>query len=271
MKRRKYISPGLIATALLIAMAMTGLCEALRLLLPQATGDVTWTEGGAILDASHADEGYVMIRRESDKKLKVRIVYEDSTLTYDLPGNGEYEVYPLQQGSGKYRITVYENVKGNSYAQVLSKSIDVNMKQDYSAYLYPNRYVDYDAESTVVALGAEITEGLTSNHEKAEAVLKWIVNNMRYDYIAAMTVKTGFVPDLETMLEKKSGFCFEFASVMCAMLRSQGVPTQLVMGDADGVYHAWCNVLIDGKWTRYDPTMAVTKGNVKKYIEEACY
>lgn len=271
MRRRRHISPGMIALILLILMAIAGLCEVLHMVIPQATGDVAWKEGGATLDASHAENGYVMISKASGKKLKVRIMYQDVTYTYDLPGDGEYEVYPLQKGSGKYKIVVYENVKGNSYAQVLTKSIDVKMKDNYSAYLCPNRYVNYSPESTVVALGAQITEGISGSKKKAEAIMNWMVKNLRYDYIAAMTVQSGFVPDLESMLEKKSGFCFDFSSAMCAMLRTQGIPAQLVMGDADGVYHAWCNVLIDGKWVRYDPTMDITKGKVKKYIEEACY
>lgn len=271
MKRWNRISPGLIALMLLVIMAVAGLCEVICMVIPRATGDIAWQEGGATLDASNAEKGYVMISKASEKKLKVRIMYRDITYTYDLPGDGEYEVYPLQNGSGNYKIVVYENVKGNSYAQVLTRSIDVKMETDYSAYLCPNRYVTYDEDSSVVALGAQITEGLSGSKAKADAVMNWMIRNLRYDYIAAMTVQTGFVPDLEKMLEGKSGFCFDFASCMCAMLRTQGVPTQLVMGDADGVYHAWCNVLINDKWVRYDPTMAITGGNVKKYIEEACY
>lgn len=271
MKRRMRISPGLIALVLLAAMAVAGFCEVLYMVVPQATGDVAWKNGGATLDASHAEDGYIMVSKKSSKKLKVRVMYNKKTYTYDLPGDGEYEVYPLQHGSGKYKVVVYENVKGNSYSQSLTKSFDVKMDNPYAAYLCPNRYVDYLPESTIVAVGSQLTEGLSGAEEKADAVMNWMAENFRYDYVAAKTVKSGFVPDLEVLLEEKAGFCFHFASAMCAILRTQGIPAQLVMGDADGAYHAWCNVLINDQWVRYDPTMAVTKGNMKKYVEEACY
>ena len=60
---------------------------------------------------------------------------------------------------------------------------------------------------------------------------------------------------------------------MTGMLRSQGVPTKLVVGYAGSVYHAWINVWsaeegwIDGviffdgtSWKRMDPTFA-SSGN----------
>ena len=67
--------------------------------------------------------------------------------------------------------------------------------------------------------------------------------------------QSGYVPDLDAMLEKKMGICFDFAALMGALLRSQGIPTQMVMGYADITYHAWNNILIDGEWVRYDATL----------------
>lgn len=265
------ISPGLIALVLLVVLAMAGLCEVLCMVVPQATGDVAWSEGGAVLDASNSGSGYIMVRKESSKKLKVRVMYNKATYTYDLPGDGEYEVYPLQRGSGKYKVVVYQNVKGNSYSQVMTKSFDVKMEDEKAAFLCPNRYVDYTPESSMVALGSQLTEGISESAKKADAVMDWMMENFTYDYDLARTVKSGYVPDLENLLIKKSGICFDFASAMCAMLRTQGIPSQLVMGYADNAYHAWCNVLIDDEWVRYDPTTAITRGKFKKYNEEACY
>jgi transglutaminase-like putative cysteine protease len=67
---------------------------------------------------------------------------------------------------------------------------------------------------------------------------------------------------------------------MTGMLRSQGVPTKLVVGYAGDAYHAWINVYsedtgwIDGviyfdgaKWMRMDPTFAANGGSdIMDYI-----
>ena len=83
--------------------------------------------------------------------------------------------------------------------------------------------------------------------------------------------QSGYVPDIDDMLETKMGICFDFSALMGALLRSQGVPTQMVMGYADITYHAWNNIYIDGEWVRYDATSAVTHTNIKQYTEEAVY
>ena len=62
-----------------------------------------------------------MVKMQSEKALKVRITGLNQ-YTYDLDGDGEYDVYPLQDGDGTYTVVVYEQVEGTSYAQVLSQS-----------------------------------------------------------------------------------------------------------------------------------------------------
>ena len=116
---------------------------------------------------------------------------------------------------------------------------------------------------------------MASDLEKAEAAYEYVVSNMTYDYMKAVMAVggqiSGYVPDLGEVLETKTGICFVFAALMCALLRAQGVPTQMVMGYADTTYHAWNNVYLDGEWTRFDATAAVTHADIKQYTEEAVY
>ena len=83
-------------------------------------------------------------------------------------------------------------------------------------------------------------------------------------------------------LKEKTGICFDYAALMAGMLRSQGVPCQLVVGYAGKAYHAWINVWseekgwIDGviyfdgeSWQRMDPTFASSadrSDSIMKYI-----
>lgn len=268
---RRWKRRSVLILAVLILLSVTGICEIINLVVPKADGTRAWEEGGARLDASHADSGYVMVRKSSKKKLKVRIIVDETTYTYDLAGDGQYEVYPLQQGSGSYKVVVYENVKGNSYAQLLSKNIDVKMNSEMAPFLCPNRYVDYNGETKVLKFASEMLEGIRSDREKAETVAKWMKKSFGYDYIAALTVKSGYVPDIDATFEKQSGMCFDFSVMMCAIMRSQGIPAKLIMGDADGTYHAWCKIWLDEKWVLFDPTMDIMGNKVSDYIEEAYY
>ena len=241
---------------------------------PEATGTVVYEGGGATVDASHIDQGYVMVKMSSSKKLKVRIT-GDNQYTYDLDGDGEYDVYPLQDGNREYSLVVYQQVEGNSYSQVLSRSLQPGMADENAPFLGPNRYIWYTPDSAVVQLGNELCAGLTTDREKANAIYQYVTSNYIYDYMTAMMVtagqQSGYVPDIDKMLETKMGICFDFSALMGALLRSQGIPTQMVMGYADITYHAWNNILLDGEWVRYDATSAVTFTQISQYTEEAVY
>ena len=110
----------------------------------------------------------------------------------------------------------------------------------------------------------------------------FVVKNLTYDTEKAKTVKSGYLPILDDVLESKTGICFDYASLMTGMLRSQGVPCKLVVGYAGTAYHAWISVYseetgwVDGAiyfdgttWQRMDPTfMSSGKGsaNIKKFV-----
>ena len=241
---------------------------------PEATGAKVYESGDAVVDASNIDQGYVMVKMSSSKKIKVRITGANQ-YTYDLEGDGEYDVYPLQDGNREYSLVIYQQVKGNSYSQVLSRTLRPEMSDENAPFLCPNRYTWYTPDSAVVQLGKQLCEGLSSDQEKVNAVYQYVTSNIIYDYMAAMMVtagqQTGYVPDLDEVLETKMGICFDYSALMGALLRSQGIPTQLVMGYADITYHAWNNIYIDGEWVRYDATSAVTHTKISQYTEEAVY
>lgn len=241
---------------------------------PEATGAKVYESGDAVVDASNIDQGYVMVKMSSSKKIKVRITGANQ-YTYDLKGDGEYDVYPLQDGNREYSLVIYQQVKGNSYSQVLSRTLRPEMSDENAPFLCPNRYTWYTPDSAVVQLGKQLCEGLSSDQEKVNAVYQYVTSNIIYDYMAAMMVtagqQTGYVPDLDEVLETKMGICFDYSALMGALLRSQGIPTQLVMGYADAMYHAWNNVLVDGEWVRYDATSAASFTKISQYTEEAVY
>ncbi len=116
-------------------------------------------------------------------------------------------------------------------------------------------------------------------------VYDFVVSHLTYDTALAQSVQSGYLPDLDKLLAGGKGICFDYAALMTAMLRSQGVPCKLVVGYVgaqDPAYHAWISVWtesdgwVDGAiyfdgavWQRMDPTFASSgKGSqaIMQYI-----
>ena len=65
-------------------------------------------------------DGYVMVTcNSSGKRLKVQVAAK-TTYTYDIQP-GSWTTFPLSDGNGTYKVTVFENVSGSKYATVLSE------------------------------------------------------------------------------------------------------------------------------------------------------
>ena len=258
------------------------------ILSPQASGTRTEENEKAVIDYSHVEDGYVMVRYkgETDKRLKVQVKNGDTTYVYNIKP-GEWNVFPLSLGDGAYTVQCCENVEGNKYSVVLSARIDAKMTDEFAPFLRPNQYVDYAKAEGTLAQASRLVRGKAAVLEKVGAVYDYVVKNLKYDYDLAKTVKSGYLPDLEQILTRKKGICFDYASLMTAMLRSQGVPCKLVVGYAGEAYHAWINVwcaeegwlekqiYFDGKsWVRMDPTFASTmksRSQAAKYVGDGSH
>jgi len=238
---------------------------------PSASKKTVYQKDGVTIDYGHASQGYVMVKhKKTDKELKVWIILGKKVYTYALDGCGEFEVFPLQMGNGKYEVQVYRKEKKN-VVLIASKTISVALDSPGSPYLYPSQYVDYTTDSKAVAKSMELCKGLSSDREKVRAIYAFCGRQIAYDYKLARSLKGGYLPDVDSVLDKKKGICFDYAALMACMLRVQGIPTQLVIGYADKAYHAWNHVLLDGKTFRYDATYASMGNRADTYTEERRY
>lgn len=207
--------------------------------VPLSPGVDTVSNEKATLDFSNAGEGYISVyHADTGKRVKLRIICGDSVYDHDVTA-GVTEYFPLSCGSGAYKIQLYEQTEGSRFAKSLEGEINAVFSQT-APFSYPNKYVNYGQASPVVKKAAEICAGKNGGIEKTAAIFKWVTDNVTYDKQLAATVQSGYVPDPEKTLEKKTGICYDYSSLMAAMLRSQGIPTRLVIGyAADNIYHAW--------------------------------
>jgi len=230
------------ATVLTCALFLTFPAQAANVRTPVADGTVTYGSSNLTVDASHTSDGYVMVKYSGKApRIKVRI-QKDTLYTYDLNTSGQYETFPLTEGSGTYTIQVFENVSGSMYSTALNKQISVQMPDPNSPFLRPNQFCNFNVSSAAMAMSDTLAGNITDPIKKVEAVYKYAVDNITYDYHKAATVQSGYLPNVDNTLSTKTGICFDYASLITAMLRAQDVPTKLVIGYTGNVYHAWISV-----------------------------
>ena len=257
-------------------------------LVPTAPGTSVIGNERISLDISNTAEGYLCARYAgSASRIKIFIITPDEVkYTYDLTAADDWAVLPLTGGNGVYQIEVYENVEGTSYSTLFKEpSLSVSLNDEFRPFLYPNQYTWFTADSETVKKAAELAQNADSDLDVITNVYNFTIGTIVYDDDKAAEAETGalagYLPDVDQVLESGKGICFDYAAVMTAMLRSQGIPVKLEIGYSGEAYHAWISAWVDeigwvdnviqfdGKsWTLMDPTLAANNSAdaVKKYV-----
>lgn len=255
-----------------------------EVLIPSADGTVTYGNELATIDASHADEGYIMVKYTGTKekvKLLITVPGFEKTYQYTFRSN-DFETFPLTGGSGTYTLEVRENVGGNNYALAYKLEEQFTINSDLTPFLYPNQYVNFTEDTKAVDKGTELAQGADTDLDVVASVYNYVVDNVTYDTDKAEDSERLklYLPDPDETLDTKKGICFDYAALMVTMLRTQRIPTRLEIGYAGTIYHAWISTYVDDigwvdgiiqfekdTWTMMDPTFAST-GKGDKATEE---
>ena len=199
------------------------------------------------------------------------------------PGQFVNTMPEYEEGDTKETILkkVEENISGTNYATCLYADLEVQITDTFGPFLYPNQYVNFNADSKVVTKGQELADGASSDLEVITRVYDYITQNITYDHVKASDPPTGYTSDVDAILTSGTGICLDYAAVMASMLRSQRIPTRLEVGYAQDAYHAWISIYtadtgwlngiieFDGNvWTLVDPTFGANTDDkaLKKFI-----
>lgn len=251
-------------------------------LLPKAGESALYENEAVRLDASESSKGYVILDYHGTaEKVKLQIKLPDGTI-YSYPLKQErIRSFPLTGGNGIYQISVLEHAYDDLYAVAFTQEIEVILEDEFLPFLYPNQFSWYDASSKATLLGISLSDKSSSDLEYLEQVYLWVTENISYDNEKAEQVTSDYVPDVDDTLGTGKGICFDYASLMVAMLRSQNIPTKLEVGYSGQVYHAWISVYLTdhgwvdniielkgNHWTLLDPTLASNndKEAVSQYV-----
>ena len=266
----------IICAALALFVCAVIIAAATGLKLPEATGKTVRKDGKITVDCSNMSEGYIMVKgKKSSKRLKIQIATAGAKLNYDLNSNGEYEVFPLQFGSGKYQVALFENVSGKKYSKEGSVKLSGKMENELSCFLYPNQYVNYDENTACVKYAQEMCKDMKDQGEIYKAVCTYVLQNFIYDYIKSVSVQSMSqqMPDIDGCWNSRMGICQDLSAMTCAMLRSQGIPARLMIGTVGAnTYHAWVVAVVNGDERFFDPTAELNASSkTETYTTERYY
>ena len=254
-----------------------------EVLVPEHPGTEVLGNEEAEIDITHIADGYFSAAYHGDsKKVKLQMTADAGlTYTYDLVPDGSWNVFPVSDGNGHYILGIYSNIEATMYAEVYSTELDVTLTDEFIPFLYPNQYVWFTEDTRAVARGAELCRSADTDLDCVTKIYQYVTGNIVYDREEAENVQSGYLPDVDEVMDTGKGICLDYSALMASMLRSQGIPTRMEVGYAGTAYHAWIScyldeigwinslIYFDGEnWSMMDPTMAASQGEkkLKKFI-----
>ncbi len=231
-----------------------GLTLAIMLILAMPTSTFAATQN----ISADLQQGIVNVQMANLSTSKILLLVEKDGVRYSYPiVDKDVNQFPLQLGNGDYTVRLMQNTEGNKYKELDKTTVSLELTNTNTVFLNSIQDIEWNDNQKSILKAKELTKGLKTDEQKVKAIYAYVTKNFKYDYAKAKTVTSGYFPNVESIYAKKTGICYDYSSVVAAMLRSVDVPTKLVKGYATptkGVYHAWNEVLVGGKWKVIDTT-----------------
>lgn len=194
------------------------------IITPTADGVKVYSNDDALIDASNSSQGYLMIKLKKAMSGSYRILVNADDInvryTFQLNNSGNYEVIPITEGSGSYTVSVLKVTSAGKGTVMFKQALSVSVSDSFLPFLTPNQFCMYNSGSSCVALSSTLCGGNKDTIAKTAAIYDYVINNISY-VSTAENGANGYIPVPDTVLANKSGICFDYASLMAAMLRSQ--------------------------------------------------
>ncbi|MCX7772136.1 MAG: transglutaminase-like domain-containing protein [Clostridia bacterium] len=238
---------------------LMGFYLCLMLVLPN-TSFIAAAQTAAEFDEANVGAGTIGARYvpENGARVKTRVQKGETPYDYDLFARTFFEYFPLQLGDGDYKLIIFENIIGDRYRAVKSEQIKVSLKDPLEVFKASVQMINWNRDMEVIKKADELCRGLKTDKEKIEVIHRYVIDSVSYDYEKIKKIDRTYVPDIEKTIKDGKGICYDYASVLAAMLRSQNIPTKLIKGYSDYVkeYHAWNEVYLydEKRWMVVDPT-----------------
>ncbi len=213
-------------------------------------------------DFTNNENGTVVIHYKNQTTLKMKVIVQNADQTYrqiyDMEGDAI--TVPLTAGNITYTIKLMRNIEGSRYSTVATANFTQNLSDTNEAFLYASAIVNFQYTDEIIKRAGELTKGCKTEREVVTAIHKYVVETLSYNQPFADKINAGnvtsYTPDLYTVYQTKKGICYDYAALLAAMLRSQGIEVRVVTGTPDPAttircYHAWNQIYDSATKTWY--------------------
>lgn len=132
-----------------------------------------------------------------------------------------------------------------------------DLPDDVLHYTLPSRYCQSDQLGD---LATQITHDIEPGYDQAEAIRKWIHENVKYEY-GTSDASTSAVDTAKNHI----GVCRDFTHLGISLCRALNIPARMVVGYLHQLdpmdLHAWFEAYVDGRWFTFDATQEKPRGN----------
>ena len=147
----------------------------------------------------------------------------------------------------------------------------------YDFYTEPQQYVDSDNEA-IIKLGQQLRGD--NDYQTAQSIIRHVNRLLNSPGPRENWVQ----PTASELLESPVGVCFDYAILMTALLRAEGIPARTISGLVfevplskasdwlhPGGSHAWVEFYADGKWHFADPTWNIVDRSDTAHLSYGTY
>ncbi len=196
-----------------------------------------------------------------------------------------FDVSGLLPGQ-KFKVTIKRDCESKVFNMDIPARSDSVLNSETRKFLEPSNRIESD-EPEIIAKAKELTEGVSTDYKKAQAIFEYVNINMIYDTSSAYA-NQGALSAFKSM----KGVCEEFTTLFIAMCRAVDVPSRAIegykledvyeSGDYSGdpdvlvgkklVNHVWAEIYLDGfGWVPVEPTIIYTiNGERAAYLNSFC-
>lgn len=264
------------------------------------------------INTNTASNGYVEIEYIEPNGFDIEVSVSSNTKNqlgnhtswnYRTSNKGKCKIKAaLTYGNSEYVITVGSTMKNTSlnaifFSKKAELTVTLSNVSNTAGFLLSTGEVIYDSNMMFIKKASEISATCKNDFEKVSKIYDWLTSYLNYK-VTEDTPLGQYKCDLNKVYNRKTGVCYDYAVVLAAMLRSQGIPCKVVFGkysdSSSGEGHAWNEVYIPSngsitsdklsitgnKWCRLDPTMSHSSSgkvaidfmnNAKNYVWYSYY
>ena len=163
------------------------------------------------------------VQYQKDKELVITPMPDE--MREDEFGNlyAYFDVSGLLPGQ-KFKVTLKRDCEVDIFEMDIPTRTDSVINDETRMFLEPSTRIESD-EPEIIAKAKELTEGISTDYKKAQAIFEYVNINMQYDTSSAYA-NQGALSAFESM----KGVCEEFTTLFIALCRAVDIPSRAIEG-----------------------------------------